>query len=135
MNISSISLFAQNDFGQGNGGGGAFGGLFAVVWLALLVVVIAGIWKVFQKAGKPGWAAIVPIYNVIVLLEVAGKPIWWVLLYFIPCVNIIVIIVVSIAVAKNFGQGAGFGVGLALLGFVFYPILGFGDARYQPVSH
>jgi len=99
--------------------------------LAIFVAIIAGFWKVFVKAGKPGWAAIVPIYNVIVLLEIAGKPLWWILLFFIPLVNLIMAIIVGIAVAKNFGKSDAFGIGLGLLGFIFYPILGFGDAQYQ----
>ena len=85
----------------------------------------------FEKAGKPGWGAIVPIYNIVILLEIAGKPIWWFILFFIPFVNFIVVILISIEVAKNFGKGTGFGLGLAFLGFIFYPILGFGDAKYQ----
>ena len=67
----------------------------------------------------------------IALLEIAGRPIWWFILLIIPLVGIIVAIVVSLDIAKNFGQGAGFGIGLALLPFIFYPILGFGDAKYQ----
>src|SRR3954466_7738393 len=105
--------------------------LFLAFELVIIVAIIAGFWKVFIKAGKPGWAAIVPIYNVIVLLQVAGKPLWWVVLFFIPIVNIIMCILVGIAVAKSFGKSDLFGVGLGLLGFVFYPILGFGDAQYQ----
>jgi hypothetical protein len=113
---------------------GAFGLVFMLVCLAIVVLVIAGLWKVFTKAGKPGWAAIVPIYNVIVILQIAGKPIWWLILCLIPLVNLIVAILVGIGVAKNFGKGTGFGIGLALLGPIFYPILGFGDARYRPQS-
>ena len=105
--------------------------VFVAVELAIVVAIIAGFWKVFVKAGKPGWAAIIPIYNVIVLLEIAGKPLWWILLFFIPLVNIVMGIIVSIAIAKNFGKSDAFGIGLALLGFIFYPILGFGDAQYQ----
>jgi Family of unknown function (DUF5684) len=105
--------------------------LILVIELAIVVAVIAGIWKVFVKAGKPGWAAIIPIYNLIVLLQIAGKPLWWIILFFIPLVNIIMAILVGIAVAKNFGKSDAFGVGLGLLGFIFYPILGFGDAQYQ----
>lgn len=115
-------------------GGGAGGLLVMLVWLVLVIVAIAGLWKTFEKAGKPGWAAIIPIYNVIVLLEIAGKPIWWFLLFLIPIVGLVVGILVGIDVAKNFGKGAGFGLGLALLGFIFFPILGFGDARYQPTT-
>jgi len=118
---------------QGDGGGGA-STIVLLIELALLVAIIAGLWKVFTKAGKPGWASIIPIYNGIVLLEIAGKPLWWIILFFIPCVNIIIAILVAMDVAKNFGKGAGFGLGLAFLPFIFYPILGFSDARYQPVA-
>jgi hypothetical protein len=102
--------------------------------LAIFVLIIAGMWKVFTKAGQPGWAAIVPIYNIIVLLQIGGKPVWWVLLFLIPVVNIVIAVLVGIAIAKNFGKSDAFGVGLGLLGFVFYPILGFGDAQYQGVK-
>jgi hypothetical protein len=102
-----------------------------LIWLAVVIITIAGLWKTFEKAGKPGWAAIVPIYNLIVMLEIAGKPLWWIILFFIPLVNLIVAILVSIAIAERFGKGAGFGVGLAFLGFIFYPMLGFGDAQYR----
>jgi Family of unknown function (DUF5684) len=111
--------------------GAIIGLLFVAIYIAIIVAVIAGFWKVFTKAGKPGWAAIIPIYNIIVLLQIANKPLWWIILFFIPIVSIVMLILVSIAVAKNFGKGAGFGVGLALLGFIFYPILGFGSAQYQ----
>jgi len=105
-----------------------------IIQLILTVLAIAGMWKAFEKAGKPGWAAIIPIYNAIVMLEIAGRPLWWILLFFIPIVNIVVAIIVSIDIAKGFGQGAGFGVGLALLGFIFWPILGFGNAQYVGVE-
>jgi hypothetical protein len=98
--------------------------------LAIIVLVIASFWKVFTKAGQPGWAAIVPIYNAYILLKIAGRPGWWLLLYFIPLVNLVIAILVSIDVAKAFGKGGGFGVGLLFLSFIFYPILGFGDAAY-----
>ena len=99
--------------------------------LAIVVAVIAGFWRVFDKAGKPGWAAIIPIYNIIVLLEIAGKPLWWIILFFIPFANLVAAILVGLAVARNFGKSDGFGIGLGLLGFIFYPILGFGQAQYQ----
>ena len=107
------------------------GAVIGLLYLALIVLVIAGFWKVFVKAGHPGWAAIVPIYNIYILLKIAGKPGWWLLLFFIPVVSLVIMILVSIEVAKAFGKGGGFGVGLAFLGFIFYPILGFGDAKYQ----
>ena len=102
----------------------------AIVQLVLATLTIIGLWKVFVKAGKPGWAAIIPIYNIIVMLEIAGKPMWWIVLLFIPIVNIVISILVNIEIAKLFGKSAGFGVGMSLLGFVFYPILGLGDAQF-----
>src|SRR6476620_10565425 len=103
-----------------------------IFWLAVVVLMVASMWKLFQKAGEPGWAAIVPIYNFIVLLKIAGKPAWWIVLMFIPFVNLIVAIIAALAVARNFGKGTGFGLGLAFLAPIFYPILAFGDSRYQP---
>ncbi|MBN1326558.1 MAG: signal peptidase I, partial [Candidatus Cloacimonetes bacterium] len=82
------------------------------------------------KAGKPGWGCIIPIYNVILQMEIAGRPGWWFLLMFIPGVNIVISIIVLLDIAKAFGKGTGFGIGLILLGFIFFPILAFGDAKY-----
>lgn len=108
----------------------AMGGTTMIIMLGLILVIIAGMWQVFTKAGKPGWACLIPIYNAYVLLQIAGKPGWWLILFIIPLVNLIIAILVSIALAERFGKGAGFGLGLAFLGFIFYPILGFGDAEY-----
>ena len=105
-------------------------GLVILIQVAVAVLVIAGLWKVFVKAGQPGWACIIPIYNAVVLMRVAGKPEWWVVLLFVPIVNFVIGILVAIAVAENFGKSGGFVAGLILLPFVFYPILGFGDAQY-----
>ena len=102
-----------------------------LIVLLVMVAVIVGGWKMFVKAGKPGWGIIIPIYNFILLLEIAERPIWWILLLLIPVVDIVVCFMVYIEVAKKFGKGVGFGVGLTLLGFIFIPILGFGDAVYQ----
>lgn len=108
------------------------GALFWIVCLAVIVFYIATMWKVFEKAGKPGWASIIPIYNTIVLLQISGKPGWWVLLYLIPVVNIVIAVIATLGLAANFGKGVGFAVGLMLLGFIFFPILAWGDAQYQP---
>jgi len=102
--------------------------------LALLVVIVAGFWKVFVKAGQPGWAAIIPIYNCYILLKIVGRPAWWLILLFIPLVNFVIAILLAIDLAKSFGKSTGFAIGLLLLGFIFYPILGFGDATYQGPS-
>ena len=111
-------------------GAGGPPAIVMLIYLVVLILVIASMWKVFAKAGQPGWAAIIPIYNLIILLQIADKPIWWIILYLIPIANIIIPILVSIEVAKKFGKGAGFGIGLAFLPFIFYPILGFGIAQY-----
>ncbi len=124
--INQSVLFAQ----QGGGGGGMF---FFVIWLAFVIAVIAGGWKMLEKAGQPGWGIIIPIFNAYLLLKVAGRPGWWLLLLFIPLVNVVVGVIVAIDIAQNFGKGIGFALGLIFLGFVFYPILGFGDAQYRPV--
>jgi len=106
------------------------GTIGALVWLLVIVLMIASLWKVFTKAGQPGWAAIIPIYNFWILLKVAGKPGWWIVLLFIPLVNFVVIFMIAIAIARNFGKGVGFGIGLVFLSFIFYPILAFTDATY-----
>ena len=106
---------------------GIVGGLFC---LAFVLLMVAAMWKVFTKAGQPGWAAIVPIYNLVILLNIVGKPLWWIILFMIPLVNIYALFSVAIGLAKSFGKSTGFGIGLAILGFFFYPILGFGPARY-----
>jgi len=104
---------------------------FAIVfYVAIIVLLIASMWTVYTKAGKPGWAAIIPIYNIIILLEIVGKPTWWVVLYFIPIVNIVISIMVYHQLSLSFGKDTGFTVGLVLLGIVFFPILAFSDAKY-----
>ena len=107
-----------------------FSGVFLIVLLAITVVMIASAWKVFTKAGQPGWAAIVPIYNVIVILQIIGRPLWWILLAMIPLVNIAIGIIIMIDLARSFGKGGGFALGLLFLGWIFFPILGFGSSRY-----
>jgi hypothetical protein len=98
------------------------------------VIVIAGMWKTFQKAGHPGWAAIIPIYNVYIMLKIAGRPAWWLLLLLIPIVNIVVDIVVAMDVAKAFGKSKAFGIfGLWLFSFIGYIILGFGEPKFKGV--
>ena len=109
------------------GGMGLFGLLISLAFVALMIV---SAWKVYTKAGQPGWAAIIPIYNVFVLLKIVGKPWWWIIGLLIPFVNFIVLILLCVELAKVFGKGIGFAIGLILLAFIFYPILAFGDATY-----
>ena len=105
--------------------------LVMIISLLVTVLMIVAMWKVFTKAGEPGWGSIIPILNLYFLCKIAGRPGWWLLLMLIPVVNLIVWIIVCVDIAKNFGKGAGFGIGLALLGFIFFPILAFSDATYQ----
>jgi Family of unknown function (DUF5684) len=138
MNVATQGLLLAGDtpdYGGGSSGGGIAGllagGVFSLIWLAVVVLMIASMWKIFTKAGKPGWAAIVPIYNIIVLLEIVGKPIWWIVLFLIPCVNFVAVILLALALAKSFGKETGFAIGMIVLPFIFYPMLGFGDASYR----
>lgn len=107
-------------------------GIILVIALVVVVAMLIAVWKVFTKAGKPGWAAIVPIYNAYILTEIAGRPGWWTLLMFIPYVNYVILLLISIDIAKAFGKSTAFGVvGLWLFGPVGYAMLGFGSATYQ----
>lgn len=104
-----------------------------VVWLAALgfaIFFIATMWRLFTKGGEPGWAAIVPIYNTIVLLKLADKPWWWIFITWL----VVPLIIADIDLAKNFGKTTGFGIGLVVLPFIFFPVLAFGDAQYQPLA-
>jgi hypothetical protein len=104
---------------------------FLLFCFAASIFAIICMWKVYEKAGKPGWAAIVPIYNFIVLLEIVGRP--WTHIFFllIPIYNIVFLIQVYHALSLSFGKDAGFTVGLVLLGVVFFAILAFGSAVYK----
>ena len=104
------------------------------MWLigtwAVFFVIVAAQWRLFTKARKPGWASLVPIYNIIVWQQISGKPVWWLLLYFVPVVNLVVAVLTIFGIANNFGKGLGFGFGLLLAPFFFLPLLAFGDAVY-----
>jgi hypothetical protein len=113
-----------------DGAAGAAVGVMMFVYLGLFVITVIGLWKVFEKAGKPGWAAIIPIYNIIVLLEIVGKPAWWVILFLIPIVGFIMWIIVANQLSISFGQGIGITILLIFLSFVGFMVIGFGSARY-----
>jgi hypothetical protein len=105
--------------------------VFWIIYAAVLVVGIIAMWRVFTKAGRPGWAAIIPIYNIYTLVKVGGYSGWFTLLFFIPFVGVIIYIVVALGVAKNFGKSGVFGfVGLFLFSLIGYLILAFGSAQY-----
>lgn len=105
-------------------------GFFWIVMIVVGILTYVSIWKVFVKAGKPGWTSLIPIYNIVILLEITNKPTWWVILMFIPFVNIITAFMLTYNLALSFGKDIGFTIGLILLPYVFYPILGFGNSKY-----
>ena len=120
---------------QMTGAEAAMGTVTLIFSLEIMILILVGMWKIFVKAGQPGWGCLIPIYNILVMLRVAGRPWWWLLLMLIPIVNIVILIMINIDIARNFGKGIGFAIGMILLGFVFIPLLGFGDAEYNPVEH
>jgi hypothetical protein len=129
LSILSAPFLQEDDTGLFTA---LFSGIYSICILIFVVLIIAGMWRMFVKAGKPGWAAIIPIYNIYVLLQIVGRPGWWLILFFIPIVNVVVALLVSIDLAKSFDKSAAWGI---ILLFIFnaigYLILGFGDARYK----
>jgi len=133
--VNTLSLFAQVEYSYSSSSQGTSPGpVFWICWFAFAILMIAALWKVFTKAGQPGWPSIVPILNTYFLCKVAGRPGWWVILMLIPFVNFVIWIILCIDVAKSFRKGVGFGIGLLLLPIIFFPILGFGSAQYQGPS-
>lgn len=125
-----LSLLSQSDeeiFGAFGIFGTLCGGLLG---LAFAIFQLIAVWKIFTKAGKPGWAALIPIYNTLTMLEIVGREWWWLLLMLIPGVNVVIAIIILFDLAKSFGKDTGFGFGLLFLSAIFIPILGFGKAQY-----
>lgn len=107
------------------------GNIELLATIALTIVIFAGFWKTFEKAGEPGWAAIIPIYNLYVLVKISGNAWWWLVLFFVPVINFFATLKICIDLAGKFNKGILFGLGLTFLSFIFYPLLGFGDYQYQ----
>lgn len=98
----------------------------------IFLLVVIGLWRIFEKAGEQGWAAIIPIYNIYIILKIIGRPWWWLLLMLIPFVNIVISIIIAIDLAKSFGKDALYGILLLwLFSVIGYIVLGFSDAQYQ----
>jgi len=112
---------------------GSLGAAVAFPLILMVFMIVVG-WKIFVKAGKPGWAILIPIYNIIVMLEVVNRPLWWIILLLIPLVNIVVGIMIIVDLAKSFGKGGGFALGMIVLSIIFYPILAFGGSQYQKIE-
>jgi hypothetical protein len=115
-----------------NASSGIFAGIGGLVYMALIVLSTVGLWKLFEKAGKPGWASLIPIYNVVVMFQIIGKPMWQLILFFIPLANLYVLITMVVSMAKSYGK---YGIGNYLLAIFLSPIAfamwGFADdTRY-----
>jgi len=104
--------------------------LFIFIFAATILIIIAE-WRIFEKAGQPGWTSIIPYINFFIMLKIVNKPLWWILWMFVPIANIVVGIWVINLLAKSFGKNESFTLGLIFLPFIFYPILGFGNASFQ----
>lgn len=109
--------------------------VFLLVYIAVFIAVSALMyWGLFEKAGEPGWASLVPFYNLWILVKISGKEGFWFILFLVPCLNIVALIVISLAIAERFGKEPIYALGLIVLPIVFFPILGFGSAQYQPIG-
>jgi Family of unknown function (DUF5684) len=112
------------------GSGGAGSVVLLIIWLLVVVFYLAAEWRIFTKAGKPGWAVIIPIYGTLVFLQVIGRPWWWLIMFLIPLVNIPFLIIAVNDLSKSFGHGVGYTLGLIFLPEIFLPMLGFGGSQY-----
>ncbi len=101
-----------------------------MIELVLAILVIIAVWKIFTKAGEPGWAALIPFYNIYKLFKISMGNGWFFLMLFLPLINFIAGILLSINLARAFGKSGGYAVGLILLTPVFLILLGFSDAQY-----
>ncbi len=124
------TILAQSS--DNSGAAGALGGMCCACFILIIMVGVmaAGCWKIFVKAGKPGWAALIPFYNFMVLAEIVGRPAWWGLLTLIPLFGYVVYVILCLDLAKSFGKDVIYGLGLAFLSPIFVPILGFSNAKY-----
>jgi hypothetical protein len=103
-----------------------------ILYLAIIVLLVVSFWKLYEKSGQEGWKSIIPIYGFYVLIaDIVKRPGWWIILLFVPIVNIAIFFVIFIDLAAKFGKSTGFGIGLALLPIIFIPILAFSDAQYD----
>lgn len=134
-NLINLAFEVSYNYDLGSSSGtGSLGGLFLMSSILSLVTIVSQ-WKVFTKAGKPGWASIVPVYNMIVMIQIADLSLVYLLLFFVPIANIYALFKIYIGIAHKFGKSTGFGVGLIFLTIIFMPMLAFGDAVYEGNSN
>ena len=122
-------MLAQTDYQTSAAAAGS--PVVMIISLLIGLMLIVAMWKIFTKAGQPGWASLIPIFNIYIWCKIVGRPGWWVILMLIPFVNFIIAIILCIDLAKSFGKGVGFGIGIILLGIIFLPILAI---RQRPIS-
>jgi Family of unknown function (DUF5684) len=133
--LMSSPLMAQDtEYSTSYSSSGHVSPVFWIVYAAFMLLMIAALWKMFTKAGQPGWGILIPIYNIYLICKIAGRPGWWLILMLIPFVNFIIAIILYVDIAKKFGKGVGFAIGMLFLPFIFFPILGFGSAQYQGLA-
>ena len=129
------SYYVDTYYGYNAANSSIVGGMFVfmvIMWIISIIIGVIGIvslWKIFKKAGKPGWAALIPFYNYYVMCEIAEKQWWHVLLLFVPIAQIYSLFVVYDGVSKKFGKSTGFSVGMLFLPYIFLPILAFSDVQ------
>ncbi len=122
----------SSDYGTSNGGIGVVG---VILWLILALIILASLWRIFEKAGYAGWKSIIPLYNLYCIYKMTWGNGWMFLLVFIPIINFVIGILTIYKLAKVFDKGIGFFFGLLFLNIVFYPILAFGDAQYVGIEN
>jgi hypothetical protein len=129
--LAQVEITTTSD----SSGSGAGLAILVIAYAVLGILFIVGLWKTIEKTGQPGaWALLMLIcqpLGVIPLLKATGRPMWWIVLFFIPFVNLVVLIILFIDLAKSFDKGAGYGIGLVFLPFIFFLMLGFGSAQYR----
>jgi hypothetical protein len=133
--LLTLNFLIMDAESVGLGGLLAILGAYLVFVLAIAVVMLISMWKIYSKAGQPGWAVLVPIYNLVVLLNIVRKPVWWILLMCIPFVNFIIAILIYLELAKVFNKDTAFGLGIVFLPLIFIPMLAFGKSEYQHIEN
>ena len=126
-----IATNLQDMPGMDPGGLSGFIILPLILYVILLIILLMGIWRMFEKGGIPGILGLIPIVNIFFLAKLAGKPMWWALLFMIPFVNVVIAILILIGIAERFGRGIGTALGLVFLTPIFFCILGYGSAEYS----
>ena len=131
--ITSLVMLAQETVEAPSIDGLAIAIICALVAISVVLTLVGG-WRIFQKAGEPGWASLIPLYNLFVVLRIVGAPGWWAVLFLVPAVNFIMSLIVTWRLARAFGQGVVGCLALALLPVVMIPVLGCGSARYRSLE-